>query len=174
MHQRKIWIGSNMLASMLALVACDEGVQDPGAAGALATAGTGPGLVAGSPGLPGSAGSSGSATGGSSASAGSGNDPNGMVACTNKQHPDHPDKPCSIWKEWDADKSASDANCNAEWLTGAGYCLESCGKCSPASGDGNGSGGSSSGNGTGLGPGPNLPDVSGGDVYWASRYWDCC
>lgn len=177
MHQRKIWIGSTMLASMLALVACDGGPADPGAAGALAASGAGPAVVAGSSGgggsagLPGGAGSNGSSSAGTSASAGSGN---GTMACTNQQHPDHMDKPCSIWKEWDAEKAPSDANCNAEWLTGSGYCLQSCGKCSAVSGGGNGGGGSSSGPGTGLGPGPDLPDVSSGDVYWASRYWDCC
>lgn len=181
MHQRKIWIGSTMLASVFALVACDEGSLDSGAEGAAAASGAGPGLVTGSSGAS-SSGVPGGAGGPSSdisASAGSGNNTNGPApACTNQQHPDHMDKPCSIWKEWDADKDASEANCNASWLTGAGYCLESCGKCSGSgSGNGNGNGGSgggSPGGGTDLGPGPDLPDVSGGQVYWASRYWDCC
>ena len=179
MHQRNIWIGSTMLASVLALVACDDTSFDTGALGA--AAGAGSGLVANTPGgsapaLPGGAGSVGSLTGGMPGSAGTGNDTNGTApACTNQQHPDHMDKPCGIWKEWDAEKDASDANCNASWLTGAGYCLESCGKCSRSNnGNGGGIAGGSTGGGTNLGPGPDLPDVSGGPVYWASRYWDCC
>jgi hypothetical protein len=86
-------------------------------------------------------------------------------------------EPCSIWKEWDATKGPNEAkDCDAAWLTGAGYCLESCGKCSSSSGSGGsmGSGGSASGGSSGLGPGPKLPDVKGDKVYWASRYWDCC
>lgn len=171
MNQRKIWMGSTVLALVLALVGCNEGSRDPGASGALAMSGAGPAIVAGSSGggSSGVAGSNATPTGGSSASAGSGNTTDGKAACTNQQHPDHMDKPCSIWKEWDAEKDPSDANCNADWLIGAGYCLESCGKCSVSSGDGGGSAG-----GGNLGPGPSLPDVTSGEVYWASRYWDCC
>jgi hypothetical protein len=88
------------------------------------------------------------------------------------------DQPCSVWPEWDATKGASEPkDCDATWLTGAGYCLESCGKCKSSNGAGGGSssGGSGGGFSTGLGPGPALPDVNTSNkVMWASRYWDCC
>jgi hypothetical protein len=170
MNQRKTWIAVATLASVLALVGCDGSSLD---SSALAMSGAGSGFVAGNSNVSGSSSvvPGGAGNIGGSASAGRGNDPI-APACTNQQHPDHMDKPCGIWKEWDAEKDPSDANCNAAWLTGAGYCLESCGKCTRSSG--NGTGGGSNGGGTGLGPGPSLPDVTGGEVYWASRYWDCC
>jgi hypothetical protein len=111
--------------------------------------------------------------------------------CTNNQHPDHLDQPCSIWPQWDATKGPGiPKDCDAAWLTGAGYCLESCGKCRPAGSTGSGGSGGAGGSGGGitggsggggstgtsgtLGPGPNLPNITSGTVYWASRYWDCC
>jgi hypothetical protein len=93
---------------------------------------------------------------------------------------EHANEPCSIWPEWDATKGAGMAkDCDASWLTGAGYCLESCGKCKSSTGAGGGSsaGGNGSGGGfsTGLGPGPALPTVNTSNkLMWASRYWDCC
>src|SRR4051812_901845 len=154
-------------------------------AGTTATSSGAPGISGGG-GTPGVSGaSSTSGAGGMSASGGS-----AVVTppCTDNQHPDHMSEACSIWVEWDKQKGASEPkDCDASWLTGAGYCLESCGKGKAGSGSGgssNGSGGSSSGssgsgNGsggysTGLGPGPNLPNVTSGTVHWASRYWDCC
>lgn len=202
MNQRTFWFSGSMLASAFALFACDGGTLNdtaPGAvAGSSALAGTGfiPGGGAG----PTNSGGSVATTGGSSTSLGGTSSVGGTSpssagssvasggsssapACTDTQHPDHMDKPCSIWKEWDAGKGDAEKNCNADWLTGDGYCLQSCGKCSSGGGNTGGSssggsgntGGSSSGTGgTGLGPGPNLPNISGGQVYWASRYWDCC
>ena len=87
--------------------------------------------------------------------------------------------------QWDQTKASGEAkDCDAPWLTGAGYCLESCGKCKSAGsgGSNSGTGGSNSGTGgsgnvsggSGLGPGPSLPNLTSGDIYWASRYWDCC
>jgi hypothetical protein len=148
-----------------------------GAGSSMVAAGSGGGTaIAGSSGAPGSAGalSSGGA-GGQSQSAGAG----GMAPpCTDKQMPgEHANEPCSIWPEWDATKGAGMAkDCDASWLTGAGYCLESCGKCKSGNGAGGGSGGGSGGGfSTGLGPGPALPDVNASNkVMWASRYWDCC
>jgi hypothetical protein len=98
------------------------------------------------------------------------------------------DKECSIWAEWDATKGPGEPkDCDAEWLTGEGYCLESCGKCESGGGSGGESSGGTNSGGSGntgntgntgsggsLGPGPDLPDINDGDVYWASRYWDCC
>jgi Glycosyl hydrolase family 45 len=194
MNQRTFWVGGTMLTSALALFACDSGALNDtlGGAGSSAElpgiAGTNTVPNAGS-GFVGSGGSSsGGGTpslGGTSSIDGSGNAATGgnAPACTDDQHPDHMDKACSIWKEWDQGKGESDKNCNAAWLTGDGYCLRSCGKCSGSSPGGNTNGGSSpgssggTGSGTGgsnLGPGPSLPNISGGQVYWASRYWDCC
>jgi hypothetical protein len=101
-------------------------------------------------------------------------------------------EPCSIWPTWDAQKGATEPkDCDADWLTGSGYCLASCGQCAlgtagssgggasaggasggGASGSG-GTGGSSAGS-SGSGPVSGLPDLDDGAVYWASRYWDCC
>jgi hypothetical protein len=126
-----------------------------------------PGSAAGSP-----------SSGGVAALGGSGGSGGTAPVCTDKQipDPDHANDPCSIWPEYDAANPAGTAkNCDASWLTGAGYCLESCGKCK--SGNGSGGSGGSGGGGfvTGLGPGPMLPDVNTSNkVYWASRYWDCC
>jgi hypothetical protein len=159
----------------------------PGSSGASIAAPVGAAGVSGST-SSGVGGSSGSASTGMSGMPAGGNAP---VACTDKQHPDHPDKACSIWKDWDQGKSEAEKNCNADWLTGAGYCLQTCGKCSASSGTDSGStgsdgnsgntGGSGSGIPTGsgagssnLGPGPTLPNIASGQVYWASRYWDCC
>jgi Glycosyl hydrolase family 45 len=97
------------------------------------------------------------------------------MPCTDKQNPDHAGEPCSIWVAYDETKGPGEAkDCDASWLTGSGYCLKSCGKCSDGTGGSGGSGGSAGGFSTGLGPGPTLPDVTNGNVYWASRYWDCC
>jgi glycosyl hydrolase family 45 len=151
------------------------------------TAGSGAGTtVGGSGGAPSAAGgmSTVGVGGQQSNSAGAG----GMApACTNKQVPgEHEKESCSIWPEWDATKGPGEAkDCDASWLTGAGYCLESCGKCKPSSGSGGSSssstGGSGSGSGTGggfstgLGPGPALPTINTSNkLMWASRYWDCC
>ena len=96
------------------------------------------------------------------------------VPCTDKQTPDHAGESCNIWPVYDEAKGANEAkDCDASWLTGSGYCLKSCGKCTDGSG-GSGNGGSGGGYSTGLGPGPALPDVTNGNIYWASRYWDCC
>ena len=160
-------------------------------AGASSFAGSSSVGTAGSPGGTGTAGSSGAVgvagslssvggAGGMSSNGGSG----GMAApCTNKQLPEHEGEPCSIWPEWDATKGAGEAkDCDATWLTGAGYCMESCGKCK-SSGSGTGGGSSTGGGGTtgsggsstGLGPGPALPNVNASNkTMWASRYWDCC
>ena len=128
-----------------------------------------------------------SATGGALSSGGSTSTSTGGMggsggmapACTDIQtpDPDHAKDPCSIWPEYDAANPPGTAkNCDATWLTGAGYCLESCGKCKSAnSSGGNGAGGGSGGVfSTGLGPGPMMSDVKSDKVYWASRYWDCC
>jgi len=150
-----------------------------GAAGMVASIAGAATVIAGSSGALGSAGaplSSGGA-GGLDQSGGSGG---AAPVCTNKQVPgEHENEPCSIWPEWDATKGPTEAkDCDASWLTGAGYCLESCGKCKSSNGSGgNGSGGNGSAGGfsTGLGPGPALPDVNASNkVFWASRYWDCC
>jgi hypothetical protein len=61
--------------------------------------------------------------------------------------------------------------CDADWNNGQ-FCRKACGDCS----DGSGSGGSGGG-GAGGAPvvtGPVLPDITGGQEYHASRYWDCC
>jgi hypothetical protein len=100
-------------------------------------------------------------------------------ACTDLQIPSHATEPCSIWPDYDAANPPGTAkNCGADWLTGQGYCRESCGLCKSSTGSG-GVGNTGGGNGaagfsTGLGPGPALPDVNSTKVYWASRYWDCC
>jgi hypothetical protein len=154
-----------------------------GTAGAGLSASGGPTtIVAGAGGAPASVGgssSSGGGVGGMSDIGGGGT--GGMTQpCTDKQipDPDHASDPCSIWPEYDAANPPGTAkNCGASWLTGAGYCLKSCGICSDGSGSGgNGAGGGSAGGfSTGLGPGPALPDVNmSNKVMWASRYWDCC
>jgi hypothetical protein len=153
--------------------ATSSGGTDPGSGGTDSGSG-GTGTSAGG------TSSSGGTVGSGGTSTGSGG--TGQT-CSNVQHPDHLDKPCSIWAEWDATKGPSEPkDCDSSWLTGSGYCLESCGKCSSggsggstSSGGSTGSGGSSAGSGgSGLGGGPNLPNITGGQVYWASRYWDCC
>ena len=177
MNQRTLWVSSTMLVSAIALVACDGASQEgylPSGAGPLAIAGTGSppaGASAGSSntlgvaGAPGSSGGMGNGTSGGPSAA----------VCDDKQPPDHTDKPCSIWKQWDETKGASEPkDCDAAWLTGSGYCLESCGKCKAGSGSAGSPSGSGAGGGSNLGPGPTLPDVKGDKVYWASRYWDCC
>jgi hypothetical protein len=129
--------------------------------------------VGGSSPIGGSGNGSGSSNGGSSAGGTPGSGGTAPVPCTDKQNPDHMGEPCSIWREYDEAKGTTE-NCDASWLTGAGYCLKSCGKCSDGTGGGGGGSGGSPPFSTGLGPGPALPDVTGGNVYWASRYWDCC
>jgi len=153
--------------------------------GLTASGGAATAVVAGSGGAATSVGggsfSSGGGVGGVSNSGGAGS--GGMApACTDKQipDPDHAKDPCSIWPEYDAANPPGTAkNCDASWLTGAGYCLESCGKCKSSTGSGGSGSGAGGGSGggfsTGLGPGPALPDVpTSNKVYWASRYWDCC
>ncbi len=202
MNQRTFWVGFVVLLGAVAVVACDSATLD-GAQGSAVfftgMSGTGSSLV----GAGGKASSAGAASAGATMSSGgtaglpvpntggmtslAGTAAGGAAGmaqvCTDKQHPDHQNQPCSIWSEWDAAKAAGEPkDCDASWLTGAGYCLESCGKCKSAgsggsgSGSASGSGGGGAGGGfsTGLGPGPNLPNVTGGTVYWASRYWDCC
>lgn len=184
---------------VLPLSSCDSGNGNDGlgVSGAPAAAAA----AAGTPAVPGSAGSgvaaSGAPTngfsgaGGAPASAGAPTSSGGVGAlsgsggtggsappCTDVQTPDHAGEPCSIWPEWDATKGPNEPkDCDASWLTGAGYCRESCGKCkSGNSSGGNGAGGGSAGGfSTGLGPGPALPTVpTSNKVMWASRYWDCC
>ncbi|HYP99499.1 MAG TPA: hypothetical protein VER96_12585 [Polyangiaceae bacterium] len=186
----------------LALSSCDSGSITNDAAGGSMSSVAGTRAIAGSAGTPGVVGSGGQSV---VASGGSGTDPTsagggfsvggvgpvsgsggsgGMTPpCTDIQNPDHAGEPCSIWPEYDAANPPSMAkNCGASWLTGAGYCLKSCGICKDSSSSGsgggsNGSGGNGSGGmySTGLGPGPTLPDVpTSNKVMWASRYWDCC
>jgi hypothetical protein len=120
------------------------------------------------------AGSGGVISSGGASVGGAGGTMTAPVPCTDKQSPDHAGEPCSIWIEYDEGKGPNEPkDCDASWLTGSGYCLKTCGKCTDGSGGG-GSGGSGGGYSTGLGPGPALPDVKNGNVYWASRYWDCC
>lgn len=85
----------------------------------------------------------------------------GTSTCTDVQHPDHQDKPCSVWVEW--------GECGSDWMKG--YCDATCGRCTPDTGSGGSSG--SGGSGGNLGN-ETLPDINGGDIKWASRYWDCC
>ncbi|HYP77192.1 MAG TPA: hypothetical protein VER12_14585 [Polyangiaceae bacterium] len=184
---------------VLPLSSCDSSIGDAagGASGALVTnagrasvgsAGTGVSasggqstVIAGAGGAPASAGGP-SATGGAAGQTASGGTAGSAPPCTDKQipDPDHANEPCSIWPEFDASNPPGTAkNCDASWLTGAGYCLESCGKCKSGNGsggNGNGAGGGSAGGfSTGLGPGPALPTISTSNkVMWASRYWDCC
>jgi Glycosyl hydrolase family 45 len=61
--------------------------------------------------------------------------------------------------------------CDADWNNGQ-FCRKTCGDCSDGSG-----GGANGGGGAGGAPvvtGPKLPDITGGQEYHASRYWDCC
>lgn len=204
---------STGLALAVALASCLESganTQDVGAAGSSGNTGSGgtvPGVGGSSPGVGGttpgvggsttSSGGSSPSTGGtfqgsggtSGGSAGSsqGSGGTGQVECSNVQHPDHMDKDCSIWPEWDQGKPPGEKDCDADWLTGSGYCLQACGKCptggsggstgaggSSSSGGSTGAGGSTGSGGSTSGPGPNLPDITSGQIYWASRYWDCC
>jgi hypothetical protein len=146
------------------------GASGSGTAGTGASAGT---VAVGSAGAPAAAGSPASGgAGGMSASAGAAGS---EAPCTDIQIPDadHANDPCSIWPEYDAANPPGTAkNCDADWLTGKGYCLESCGKCKSSNGSGGSGGG---GFVTGLGPGPDMKDIDASKpVYWASRYWDCC
>jgi len=149
-------------------------------AGAPVVAAAGSGAVpsiAGAGGALGSAGSLSSIGGAGGMSTSGGTGGAAPPPCTDKQNPDHVGEPCSIWPEYDAGKPAGMAkDCDAAWLTGAGYCLESCGKCRSSNGSGGSSGmGAAGGFSTGLGPGPALPDINTSNkVMWASRYWDCC
>lgn len=194
-HKRLLSVGSTSVAVALALGACGEtkleggpingaGASQAGSSSAQAgnassSAGSGTGFsgATGAGGTP-AASAGATTTAGNTSSSGNNNGGSGggvpPVECTDKQLPEHMDKPCSIWVEWDEQKGPGEAkDCDAVWLTGAGYCLETCGKCQkPGSGGSSGSGNGGSG-GT-LGPGPTLPDVNGGQEYWASRYWDCC
>jgi hypothetical protein len=199
-HKRWLSVVSKWVVAAVALAACGESNLQSGGpigAGGAAAAQAGSAAVAGNVGVfagnagtgssggPSSAGTS-SSSGGAGVTAGSANVSGGSggssggtpAICTDKQHPDHMGEPCSIWVEWDEQKAPGEAkDCDASWLTGAGYCLESCGKCQSNNGGNGGTGGSSAGgNGSGgtLGPGPNLPNVTNGQEYWASRYWDCC
>jgi len=184
---------------VLPLSSCDSGaITNDGISGSTSAAGTRPIAGSGSAGTPvsatggqsvafggagGSGGSTINTTGGFSSGGvgptggGSGGSGGSAPKCTDIQttDPKHASEPCSIWPEFDAANPPGTAkNCDASWLTGAGYCLKSCGKCSDGSagGAGGGSGGSFS---TGLGPGPTLPEVpSSNKTMWASRYWDCC
>ena len=187
---------------VLPLSSCDSSSDVPGgssgSSGSIGSVGGQPTTQAGSPGttvagsgaVNSSAGSGGldsagglSSVGGASGSTGNSGGTGGAApVCTDKQNPDHEGEPCSIWPEYDAGKPAGMAkDCDASWLTGAGYCLESCGKCKSSTGTGGassstgGSTGSGGGFSTGLGPGPALPDISTTkQLMWASRYWDCC
>jgi Glycosyl hydrolase family 45 len=149
------------------------------------------GFTAGSNGVSAGQSSAGYGTGPSAAGNGVGGASGGAVSgsggaggkpepCTDQQHPDHLDKDCSIWVEWDAQKGPGETkDCDASWLTGAGYCRETCGKCSPSSvGSTGGTGTAGNTGGAGGGPmgdpGPSLPNLTSGPEYWASRYWDCC
>src|SRR6478609_6732000 len=165
---------SSTTAGHATVGAAGSGTASSGAGNATASAGTG------SSGAPAAAGSfAAGGVGGMSASAGAAGS---EAPCTDIQipDPDHAKDPCSIWPEYDAANPPGTAkNCDASWLTGAGYCLESCGKCKSGNGsggNGNGAGGGSAGGfSTGLGPGPALPSISTSNkVMWASRYWDCC
>ena len=159
--------GSRAIAGSAGTVVSASGGQStiPGAGGG--AGGSEPATTTGGS----STGGVGVITGGSGGSGPSGG------TCSDVQIPDadHAKDPCSIWPEYDAANPPGTAkNCGASWLTGKGYCLESCGICkgSGSSGAGGGSGGSYS---TGLGPGPVQPEVpSSNKVMWASRYWDCC
>ena len=154
--------GTGAVAGTTGAGATGNGGANPtGAGGTTASGGTAGSVSAG--------GTAGSVSTGGTAGTGSGGGP---PVCTDNQHPDHTDKPCSVWPEYDADPEANPMNCQAQWLTGSGYCLKSCGKCSDGSG-GTGSGGSGNG-GTGNGGGPQYPDITSGEEYHASRYWDCC
>ncbi len=115
-----------------------------------------------------------SASGGGTSSGGNGDVGAGGTAtdpsCTDEQHPDQLDQPCSIWLEWG---DPPGAHCNDEWLQG--YCDATCGRCTPSSGTGGDSGSGGGGNGSGgWGNDVTLPDINGGEVYHATRYWDCC
>ena len=166
---------SSTTAGHATVGAAGSGTASSGAGNATASAGTG------SSGAPAAAGSfAAGGVGGMSASAGAAGS---EAPCTDIQipDPDHAKDPCSIWPEYDAANPPGTAkNCDASWLTGANYCLESCGKCKSSNGSGgNGSGGNTgtgaAGFSTGLGPGPMLADVNPSNkVMWASRYWDCC
>ncbi|HEY0464069.1 MAG TPA: hypothetical protein VGC79_07670 [Polyangiaceae bacterium] len=165
---------------LLQLSSCDSGSEGAAAgssgssssvAGARPASGgsSGTGVaVSGGPSVAGASGASVSAGGLSSGGVGGQSDGGGGTGgmappCTDIQNPDHPGEPCSIWPDYDAAKGTTE-NCDASWLTGAGYCLQSCGKCRPAGSGGSG-GGSAGGFSTGLGPGPALPDVKNDKVY---------
>lgn len=179
----------------LPLSSCDSGsITQDGASGSTFA-------VAGTRAIPGAAGMAVSASGGFIATlGGSGGAPTSSVGgyssggvpdtgaggsgatggmpppCTNIQTPDHAGESCDIWPEYDAGKPAGAAkDCDASWLTGMNYCLESCGKCKSSNSSGGAGGGSGGSFSTGLGPGPTLPDVpTSNKTMWASRYWDCC
>ena len=184
---------------VLPLSSCDSGlINQDGASGSTFTV-AGARAIAGSAGTPvsasggqstalGGAGGVGGFTtptttggfssGGVGPTSGSGGSGGAAKPCTDIQipDPDHANDPCSIWPEYDAANPPGTAkNCDASWLTGANYCLKSCGKCSDGSA-GNGAGGGSGGSySTGLGPGPVQPEVPASNkTMWASRYWDCC
>ena len=154
------------------------GAHSAGSAGAaVAASGAPTTALAGAGGAPAAAGAP--AAGGADGLSGSGGTGGTAPACTDKQIPgEHEKEPCSIWAEWDATKDASmPKDCDSSWLTGAGYCLESCGKCKSAnsSGGSGGGGGSAGVFNTGLGPGPKMSEIpTSNKVMWASRYWDCC
>ena len=199
--KRLFSIGSACLVSALSAGACSSGDVPNGASANTPGASGSPALVAGGGGTAPlqTGGGSGAAMAGNSSSSsaganvaggfagsvaaggggvasggfgGAGGTAAAPVPCTDKQSPDHAGESCSIWPVYDEAKGANEAkDCDASWLTGSGYCLKSCGKCTDGSG---GSGGSGGGYSTGLGPGPALPDVTNGTIYWASRYWDCC
>jgi len=69
--------------------------------------------------------------------------------------------------------------CTQSWFTG--YCQATCGTCgsNPGAGGTQGQGGMQATGGAasptgGYGNNSTLPDVTGGQNAWASRYWDCC
>lgn len=164
------FVTSTGLVAIVAIASCTGGVDAPadglsigGGAGVsgfplgqsgsgtspVSTAGSSSSGGAPSGGIPGGGG--GVPSGGGSSDVGVAGAP--QAPCSDTQHPDHTDKACSIWLEWDAQKGAGEPkDCDASWLTGAGYCLETCGKCGGGNGSaGSGSGGSSAGSNNGNG-----------------------
>jgi len=156
-------------------------VGTTGGAGPLASGGNSPGVGGtGAGGIVSSAGgnaSTGGSVNGGGGITGSGGAP--QEPCTDVPPPDDihdwDGATCEMWTT-----QAESNPCSDEWF--AGYCDESCGRCTAtgSGGSGNGSGGAGSGggqNGTGgtdLGDDNPWGDVTGGQQGWASRYWDCC
>lgn len=151
------------------------GGSDLTGAGGTSATGSGGSSAPGSGGTPGSVGGSGNSTGGvgagSGGTGGTGSQPE--EPCTDIPAPSgNPDweGTCQQW-------ATETDECNADWFIKGGYCKQSCGRCKPPS-NGGGSGGTGNSGGGGSGnpgnPGPSLPDITSGEVYFATRYWDCC